>query len=75
MHKITDHLFLSDLRGAQDIDLLKINEISHIVTIGKNLNPMYPKTFSYLSLPLAEETSENIGKHFNTSYKFIKNAI
>jgi len=45
------------------------------VAIGKDLLPIYPQQFTYLYLKLGDETTENIGKHFNPTCKFIKSAI
>ena len=36
---------------------------------------MYPQQFIYMCLNLAEETTENIAKHFNAVCKFMSKAI
>ena len=36
---------------------------------------MFPQQYTYMCLPLVEETTENIGRHFNNCCKFIKSAI
>jgi len=75
MDKIIDNLYLGDIRASQDPDLLAKYYITHIVTLDKSLEPMYPKKFTYRSVPLTDEPTENIGKHFNSTVKFIHQAI
>ena len=75
MNKIIDNLYVGDLKSSQDSELLQRHYITHIVMIGKNLTPIFPHQFTYMCLPLAEETTENIGKHFNACCKFISTAI
>ena len=75
MDKITDNLFVGDIRAAQNAEILQRHCITHIVTIGKDLSPMFPQLYNYFCLPLVEETTECIGKHFNSFCKFVKSAI
>ena len=49
--------------------------ITHIVSLDKNLKPMYPRKFIYHIVPVVDEPTENIGKHFNSVNLFIKKAI
>ena len=75
MDKIIDNLYLGDIRSAQDPEALQRNYITHIVTLDKSLAPMYPKKYQYRAVPVENVTTENIGKHFNPTIKFIKSAI
>ena len=73
--KVTEHLFIGDLKAAQDPEELQKHYITHIIAIGKDLTPMYPMQFIYMVLNLMEETTENIAKHFNAVCKWVSKAI
>ena len=75
MDKIIDNLYLGDIRAAQDPEILARHYITHIVTLDKSLAPMFPKKYQYRVVPVENVTTENIGKYFNATVKFIKSAI
>ena len=75
MDKIIDNLYLGDLKAAQDPDILARHYITHIVTLDKNLAPMFPRKYTYRTVPLEDVATENIGKYFNATSKFIKQHI
>ena len=75
MDKIIDNLYLGDLKSAQDPEWLGRFYITHIVTLDKNLAPMYPKKYTYYTVPILDEPTENIAKHFNSVCTFAKKAI
>ena len=75
MDKIVDNLYLGDIRAAQDPEILQKHYITHIVTLDRNLAAMYPKKYYYMTVPVEDEPTENIGKHFNAVIKFTKQAI
>ena len=75
MDKIIDNLYLGDIKASQDPDLLAKYYITHIVTLDRELKPMYPRKYNYRSIPVSDEPTENIGKHFNPTIKFIHSAI
>ena len=75
MDKIIDNLYLGDLKAAQDPDELAKHYITHIVQLGRDLKPMYPKKYAYLEVPVDDDATENIGKHFNAVAKFAKSGI
>ena len=43
--------------------------------LDKNLSPMFPKKYTYRMVPVTDEPTENIGKHFNPTVKFVKSVI
>ena len=75
MDKIIDNLYLGDLKAAQDPDQLQKGYITHIVCLGIDLKPMFPKLFTYHMVSLSDDSTENIGRHFNAVCKWIRAAI
>ena len=75
MYQVCDSIFAGNLRSAQDLYELEPAGITHIVSIGQNLKPMFPKKFSYLTIEASENQNENIGRHFHKSTLFCHKAI
>ena len=49
---IDGSLFMSDVWTAEDLEVLKQKQITHIVTVSGGINPRYPHLFEYLVLPI-----------------------
>ena len=75
MDKIVDHLYLGDIRAAQDFDKLQQHGITHIVILASNLSPMFPDDFTYHKVAVQDEHNENIAKHIHPFISFVNNAI
>jgi hypothetical protein len=45
-------LYMSGYVAAEDIDELKSNKITHVVTVSGGIKPKYPHLFEYLVLPI-----------------------
>ena len=74
-HEIIPNLYLGSIFVAEDEDTLKDIGITHIVTAGRDMQPMYPKKFNYRVLKLRDYEDENITKYFDSSIEFIENAL
>ncbi len=69
--KITDKLYLGNYDSAMFKTNLKKLGITHILICGKDLEELYPKDFTYLTLRLDDSFSEDILSHFSRSIEFI----
>ena len=69
---IVDNLFLGDFRAADDIGILRKNNISNIINCAFNLPNKFPKEITYINLNLMDETKQPLIKSMEDAYKFIK---
>jgi hypothetical protein len=72
---IVPGLYLGDFATACNIDVLKKQHFTHVVTAILGVDEMYPDDFIYLTLPLRDIRGEEIFPFFSTSSDFIRNAI
>lgn len=72
---IVPGLYLGDFASACNVDILKKQNFTHIVTAILGVDEMYPNDFTYLTLPLRDVRNEEIFPCFTTSTDFIRNAI
>ncbi|KAF7638010.1 hypothetical protein Mgra_00002463, partial [Meloidogyne graminicola] len=72
---ITENVYLSSQDVAQDLELLKLNGITHIINVATGVKCLFPKNIIYLSLTVLDVPTENLKRHFDKSIKFINNAI
>ena len=52
---IEGSLFMSDVWTAEDLEALKRNQITHIVTVSGGIKPRFPDLFEYLVLPIDDK--------------------
>lgn len=72
---IVPGLYLGDFASACNIDVLKKQHFTHVVTAILGVDEMYPDDFIYLTLPIRDVRNEEIFQFFSTSSDFIRNAI
>jgi len=72
---VTDGVFLSSQDVAQDLDLLKKNNITHIVNVATGIMNCFPNDFTYLAINAMDCPSQNLRKHFPQALKFMRNAV
>jgi len=53
-------LFMSDVFTAENMDILKRNKITHIVTVSKGIRPRYPDKFTYFVIEAEDLTTQDI---------------
>nr|XP_020645485.1 dual specificity protein phosphatase 22 isoform X1 [Pogona vitticeps] len=70
MNKILPGLFLGNFKDARDVEQLKRNNITHILSIHDSARPML-EGFKYLCIPAADSPSQNLTGHFKESIAFI----
>ena len=76
MEKIVENLYCGDIRAAQNLDTLIINNIKHIVqTCDSNIKPTFPETFKYKVYEVHDSSHEKISKLFVPICQYLKQAI
>lgn len=71
---IEEGLFLGSFGAANNKDALKSLNITHILTIARNLNPSYPNEFVYKVLTVHDSDDVYISHYFEECFDFIEKA-
>ena len=69
---IIDNIYLGDFRTADDINLLKEYNITHIINCAFNLPNRFPNEITYKRLDLRDEPNQPIIEKLEEAYEFIK---
>jgi protein-tyrosine phosphatase len=69
---IIDHIYLGDLRAADDTSILQLHEITHIINCAVGLPETFPENYKYLSLNLRDDTDQDLSEAFKVSLEFLK---
>ena len=72
IHHIIDNLYLGDFRAADNLNILKENNITHIINCAFNLPNKFPNEIIYKRLDLRDEPNQPIIEQMKEAYKFIK---
>lgn len=75
MSKILDNLYLGSYNDAKNPAFLKKAEITHIVTVGVELQALFPQQFRYLYVPAYDHPAFQLSPYFDQIADFIHNAI
>ena len=75
MDKITDNLYLGDIRAAANLFLLKSHGVTHVLQVLAGLNPCFPDQIQYKVISVMDVPWENIGKHLNSAVRFTRDSI
>ncbi|XP_078544156.1 dual specificity protein phosphatase 22 [Lissotriton helveticus] len=70
MNKVLPGLFIGNFKDARDVEQLKKNNITHILSIHDSARPML-EDLKYLCIPASDSPSQNLIRHFKESTKFI----
>ena len=73
--EIIPHLYLGSIGSASNLKELQKSKITHIVCCGANIKNFFPDKFKYFNIPILDSDKEDIKKYFETSYKYIDEAI
>lgn len=71
INEIATGLYLTDFKNAKDYDTLRQLGVRQILTIGKELPRHGEPLFKAMHVRIDDSPSENIKKHFNSTYNFI----
>ena len=69
---IIDNIYLGDFRTADNIDILKEHNITHIINCAFNLPNKFPEQITYKRLELRDEIDQPIIERLEEAYQFIK---
>jgi len=74
---ITDNIWLGSLASAYDREALKSRNITRIITAAYDINPVFNKDTEiiYLTIPVIDDPSEEIAKHFDKAVDFINESL
>lgn len=72
---LPNKLYLSGDDVASNLNLLKENQITHILNLTTTFQNAFDNKFFYKTIRINDNLNESIYKHFNDSFEFIDNAI
>jgi len=75
MSKILDSLYLGSYADAKNQNLLISLGITHIVTVGVELRPIFPTSFKYFYIPAFDSPEYKLNVYFDEAADFIHKAI
>ena len=73
---ITDNIYLSGINGANNLDEIKIYNITYIINCTKDIpNYFENDNIKYMRVPIDDTSNQHIEQYFDSTYNFIENAI
>ena len=72
---ITERIILGDLASAMNLEKLKENGITHIVSVINGGYEVFPNDFEYKIIAINDDPWVDIEKYFDEANEFIHNAI
>ena len=69
---IIDNIYLGDFRTADNINILRQYNITHIINCAFNLPNRYPEQITYKRLDLRDEPDQPLIERLEEAYEFIK---
>ena len=69
---IIDNIYLGDFRTADNIDMLRQYNITHIINCAFNLPNRFPDQITYKRLDLRDEPDQPLIERLEEAYEFIK---
>lgn len=73
--QINDHIYIGNYSTSTNLELLKKNGITHIITALSSFNPPFPNDFTYFHAAAYDDLNEDLICNFFGSNTFIHNAI
>ncbi|CAN4112753.1 unnamed protein product [Withania somnifera] len=71
---IEEGLYLGSFGAANNKDALKSSNLTHILTIARDINPPYPNEFFYKVLAVEDSIDVNISHYFEECFDYIEEA-
>lgn len=75
LSQIQEGLFIGSVAEANNKDLLKTTNVTHVLTIAVALSPPYPDDFVYKVLEVVDRSETDLTVYFDQCYSFIDQAI
>jgi protein-tyrosine phosphatase len=74
-NNIIDRVWLGSMIAGKNKHYLKSIGITHVLSVLNDCRPFYPDDFTYLSINLEDDDSEDIKQHFTKAIDFMDTAI
>lgn len=75
INEVCTGVYISDFASACNVEELKKNGITHIVTAIKGVGKMYPDDFEYYEVDIVDRNYSNISDYFDACSDFIDKAV
>ncbi|CAH3139571.1 unnamed protein product [Porites lobata] len=75
VYKIQEGFFISSQDGAQNLEELKRQKITHILNVGSGIKNAFPQEFTYMDVELLDLPDTQICIRFPKMFEFIKLGI
>jgi len=72
--KILDYLYLGSEWNASNLEELGQNSITHILNVTREIDNFFPANFEYKNIRVYDEEATDLLRHFDTTYRFIREA-
>jgi len=72
---ITEQLYVGDLASASNLDRMKEQGITHIVSVFNGTFEIFPNEFIFKAIHINDDPWIDIGKYFDETNLFIDNAL
>jgi len=71
---ILDYLYLGSAWNAGNLEELRSNGVTHILNVTREIDNYFPASFVYKNIRVYDEETTDLLKHFDTTYRFIRQA-
>eukprot|EP00762_Andalucia_godoyi_P005745 ANDGO_06442.mRNA.1 hypothetical protein SPRG_09383 len=76
LHEVYPRLFISSLREAEDVSLLKAHKIALVINVAHRIDSAYhPQHFQYLTLSLSDDVHQDLLSAFPVIFPAIQNIL
>ncbi|KAI4378880.1 hypothetical protein MLD38_016302 [Melastoma candidum] len=72
--KIDDGLFLGSVGAANNKEVLKRLNVTHVLTVANSLKPPHPDDFTYKVIAVSDREDTNLRQYFDECFDFIDEA-
>ncbi|KAI6196778.1 Dual specificity phosphatase domain containing protein [Aphelenchoides besseyi] len=73
--RICSNVFLSSQDVVNNLELLRLNAITHIINAGVGITNVFPKQFVYMNLNILDLPDSDIKSEFPRVHRFIREAV
>ena len=70
--EICPGLYMSDVFTAENMEILRKFNITHILTLSAGISPRYPDMFDYKVIKIDDSPMQDIKQHFWNAIEFIE---
>ena len=75
LDQVLPGLYIGSYEAAGDLETLRSNEITHILTVASNLPAHFEDSFQYKIVEALDTDSEDLSESFASSFEFIESSI